>query len=199
MSGSDDITHLAWIDLETCGLDKYRDPIIEFAMIVTDLNLEPPTSDYQPFVTAVNPGFGLLDARLDQSEWAADMHQSNGLLDQIKRGDCITTDECERQAISHLATYCKPKLVAIAGSGVANFDKPVIDLQMKGLSTWFPYFTVDVGHLRRFIKHVVGQEIDMGPAPEDHRAFSDIRYALYQAHEFRKLIRFVTHPEEEYS
>lgn len=185
---SDECTHLAWLDLETTGLDRTRDPIIEFAMIITDMDLNPPDG-YQPFVTAVNPGPGLLKARLDITPWALETHTENGLLRQIQSGKCMTINECEKAAIAHLATYTDPGKVILAGSGVANFDKPVLQLQMPNLHDWFPYYSIDIGVMRRFIKHILDKpewipDVD----PGTHRAFDDARYALYQAHSYRDLM-----------
>ena len=187
---SDNITHLAWIDLETTGLDHYRDPIIEIALIITDLNLDVPVPGYQPFVTAVNPGPGLLDARLEATPWAKETHSQNGLLEQISNGDCMETSEAERFMLAHLVTYgADQKRTALAGSGVANFDKPVLERQMPAVFQFFPYFSLDMGSVRRFIKHVVNKPELIPDQPQTHRAFDDVRYSLHCALMWRDFMR----------
>ena len=186
---SDNITHLAWLDLETTGLDHYRDPIIEIALIVTDLNLETEPG-YQPFVTAVNPGLDLLQARLDASPWALETHTNNGLLTKIANGDYMEHSEAERFMLAHLHTYgADEKRTALAGSGVANFDKPVLERQMPAVFQFFPYFSLDMGSMRRFIKHIVKQPDWIPEQPQTHRAFDDVRHSLHCAMVWRDMMQ----------
>lgn len=180
-----ELTHLAWIDAESTGLDKHRDPILEIAMIVTDMDLV----TQKKFTTVVNPGPGLLKARLELNPYVKEMHTKNGLLEEIEAGRGCSVNEAEARMISVLAAHACPGGVMIAGSGVGHYDKPMLQLQMPLLSEWFFYRPLDIGNVRSFIKYVLKRKDLLLPETESpHRALPDITQALSEARYYRDCI-----------
>ena len=180
-----ELTHLAWIDCETTGLDKNRDPILEVAMIVTDMELV----TQKKFTTVVNPGPGLLQARLDVNPYVEEMHTKNGLLAEIDSGRGCSVQQAEARMVAVLSAITAPNQVMIAGSGVGHFDKPMLELQMPSLSQWFFYRPLDIGNVRSFIKYVLKRKDLLLPEAETaHRALPDITQALSEARYYRDCI-----------
>lgn len=182
------ISHYAWIDVETTGLDHFRDPIIEFAMVITDTDLKPINGG--SFVCAVDPGKSLLNARLEMSEFVRNMHTENGLLAKIASGHgSMTAKRTEEVALSLLASFTEQGNVMIAGSGVGQFDHPVLKIQMPELAQWFAYYPMDMGPIRRFIKYTLKRPdlLLKEPDPAPHRAMPDVKQSIAEAFHYRKM------------
>lgn len=173
-------THYLWVDLETTGLDKGRDPIIEIACILTDVNL---TENIRHLSTPLNAGPGLIKQRLEANPFVRDMHTKNGLLSCLEDGMWPTVEEAEHFIITMLDECgVKKGQVMLAGSGVAHFDKGVLEIQMPRLSSWFHYRPMDIGNIRSFVKYTMQRPDLLPPEKEsNHRAFDDILTALQEA------------------
>lgn len=180
---SKDVTHLAWLDTETTGLDKQRDPIIEIAVILTDMDL----NRIKMYCTPIKTGKKFLDARLKDNEYVREMHTKNGLISCLESdAEWPTLEEAESRLTSMLAQYSNPGEVMIAGSGVAQFDQQVIRLQMPNLDAWFAYYPMDIGVIRRFIKHTLRRpDLLLPEAESPHRALEDAQRALQEARHYR--------------
>lgn len=179
---SESPTHYLWVDVETTGLDPTRDPIIEIACILTDVNL---TENIHHLSTPINAGPGLIKQRLEANPFVEEMHTKNGLLSCLHTTDGMwpTVDEAEHFIIEMLQDMLlEPGKVMLAGSGVAHFDKRVLEIQMPRLTKWFHYRPMDIGNIRSFVKYTVQRPDLLPPEKESsHRAFDDILQALTEA------------------
>lgn len=188
----DEITHYAFIDVETTGLEKHRDPIIEIALILTDIDLNWVTSYEAP----IQPWPGLLKARLESNDFVREMHTKNGLLREIESGNCVRTEEAEFH-VRKIIEKCGYKKVMIAGSGVAQFDQQVIRLQMPSVDELLAYYPMDIGVIRRFIKYTLNRpDLLLSQRESDHRARGDVHRALDEARYYRDCFGHIPHPVE---
>lgn len=180
------ITHLAFIDVETTGLDKQRDPIIEIAIVLTDMDLNRVTVYSTPILT----GKAFLESRFKDNDYVREMHTKNGLLSCLESDTkWPTLEETEYRMTTILARYTEPGAVMIAGSGVAQFDQQVLRIQMPALDQWFAYYPMDVGVIRRFIKNVMRRDDLLLPEVESvHRALDDVNRALTEARHYREIL-----------
>ena len=181
--------YLLWWDCETTGLDHVVDPIVEVAVLVTDMHLN--EIEGKRFHTLVDPGSWGME-RLFGNAYVMEMHTKNGLVDEMKRGLPMLLEGAESSIIAmvkHLPDV-EEGAVLLAGSGVAAFDKQVIAAQMPRLNEVLDYRTIDVGHLRRFLKNVVDISDDLMPsqADDNHRAQGDVLNALEQARGMKNLL-----------
>ena len=176
-----ELHHYAWIDVETTGLDISRDPVIEIACVITDLDL----NRIAQFDTPVDPGRGLLDARLEMNDYVRDMHTRNGLIFDVLNNS-VKTHLAEHGVRSVLEENCYQNMVAIAGSGVAQFDQPLLRLQMPSITDYMTYYPMDIGVIRRFIKYTLKRPDLLLPESESsHRAAEDVDHALREAIYYR--------------
>lgn len=192
-------TILAWIDLETTGLDYDRDRIIEFAMILTDMDLVP-LQEGLIYNTVVIPpeGVAATIARIEDDVYVNAMHSANGLKNELVRGLGDSYRNVEKDVCTLLGTFTNPGQVHIAGGGVAQFDIHMLRKQMPSIAYWFPYKTIDVSCARRFIEDV-GHVNLFEEAEKPHRALPDIEHALWQAKSMREMLanflpQFGPHP-----
>lgn len=179
---SRDVTHYAWIDLETTGLDRVLDPIIEIAMILTDTEL----NRIRVFSSPIQTEPRILEERLMDNDYVREMHTKNGLLSCFAEDTkWPTVKEAEERITTILAQHATPGEVMIAGSGVAQFDQQVIRVQMPSLSEWFAYYPMDIGVIRRFIKHTMQRpDLLLPEANSTHRALDDTQRALQEARHY---------------
>lgn len=161
---------LAWIDLETTGTDESCDPIIEFAMVITEGHA--PFEQLDATASIVEP---------PESGWSmgpavVKMHATNGLLRDCFGSKARSLAEVESTSIEVLAEHGKPHDFVLAGSGVGHFDRRFIAAQMPKLDRWFRYYAMDVGVLRRALwsfgmEDVVSVRV---AGEKTHRALEDI-------------------------
>lgn len=163
--------NLLWLDLETTGSDPNNDQILEIGAFVTDYNLVIQSGSFERIIKLETWGYN----RLMDNEYVRRMHQGNGLL--IESMNSTTTiqqaDEAMHNFIQKYLKYVEKAdkdLIRLAGSGVAAFDKPVIEAQMPLLAEHLIYSTLDVGHIRRFLK-MCGVMVNDDNKP--HRALAD--------------------------
>lgn len=175
---------LAVIDLETTGLDKRKDFILEVGLVLTNLDLEP-IKGYEAAIKFTPEAL----ARVQGDKFIQDMHLESGLLKACKYSD-TTLRDAELAIISEVfePAGVKKGEVMLAGSGVARFDADFIERLMPELWTWFPYFQMDFGVVRR-AGHLAAPGKDIFPRVEEsfadgkkkHRAFADAWAHLEEA------------------
>lgn len=175
-----DAPFLAWIDLETTGLDPHDDPILEIGLIVTEAAA--PFEQLLAWDIVVKPTRSDWTHRL--SPKVLEMHTNNGLIEAVfdhGRGLHVV----EQDLMLELSKIGGPNDFVLAGSGVAHFDRAFIAAQMPGLSRWLRYYTVDVGVLRRALTAIGlgsivadGEPIGKYAMTKEHRGFADIEAHL---------------------
>lgn len=172
---------LLWTDLETTGLDKLTDEILEVGVVLTDMDLNEIARYSAPI--KLTP---LAIERIRNDKFVQDMHLGNGLL-----GDCKHSEKTLRDAELDIIDLlirrqCTPGEVLLAGSGVARFDQDYIDRLMPELAQWFPYYVMDVGLVRR-AAHIAAPGKEIFPKIEEsfsnkaHRALADALAHLEEA------------------
>lgn len=185
-----EITHLAWVDLETTGTDERRDDIIEFALIVTDMAL----NVVYEYDAVVGPeSYDWLE-RIKEVDAVLKMHTNNGLINDIMNGECEQLYHLDRwisQELEH-TVQIEPHAVMLAGSGVGHFDRRFIRWDMPHFNRILAYPVIDVGVMRRFIRDVCGRP-DMVPSDGDgaiktHRAADDVALHLSEARYYRNTL-----------
>lgn len=179
---------LAWVDIESTGLDPHEDSMLEFAMVITTPDLEPVG---EPTNVLVKPRAGWED-RMDGI--VREMHTTNGLLEDHKYAfaawsvsalDAALNGQFEMLGLHRGHVW-------LAGSGVNHFDRLVIDAQMPKVAEWFPYFNFDTGNLRRATSLWEPSLVlsGHGMADKPHRALADLQLHLAEAQNFRNILKF---------
>jgi len=171
---------LLWCDLETSGLDRDRDAILEVALAITDDNLDVVDTWTMPARASRR-----VLRRVHSNDVVQHMHATSGLLGQVGNTAARLAD-VERQAMRWLAGHGlsfhpnDADLIdwkrtdvdlTIAGSTV-HFDKAFIERDMPALASILGYRVFDVSTLTAEARQR-GIPFDM-PADGGHRALPDI-------------------------
>lgn len=195
MAGQKSASALVFLDFETDGLPNGNDFFVvhplEFGMVVTNLDLEPIAGYHE--VIKMTPEAA---KRIASNEYVKSMHQKNGLLKESIQTAGHTLADVEREIIEvlHETGLDKGEFV-IAGSGIASFDFPLIKALMPELATWFAYFTLDIGVLRRGHSILSGGRTFYPKVNESygdaktHRAYEDAEAHLKEAQVISKWLK----------
>lgn len=194
-------THQFWCDLESTTLPTEHDEVIDFTgvhileigVILTDVSMNILTEYGGGYQAAAMMTPEAADA-LRNNEFVLNMHRENGLIK-----DCITSTQTmadiDTEIDSMLAeTGVEKGMWAIAGSGVAAFDHPVIKAKMPKLASWLAYYPYDWGIFRRCISaaaggYVVNPQLASYGDSKVHRAFNDVEAHLREAQAYRDWVR----------
>lgn len=199
---SDDLTHIAWLDLETTGFDvtEPHAAILEVGIYVTNYYLEPVASTS----VVLNPGLEprlqqtavgnldtslLLDNLFEQMDpHVQDMHTKNGLWEEVVKSDW-TAERADEAIADFIRKTAQAPRMALAGSGVSHYDSVWLKAFLPRTRKRLTYWSFDVGVMRRFLRDLCGvavEEADPEGASGDgdrkaHRALDDARAHLEEA------------------
>lgn len=181
--------HLLWIDLETTGTNENLDSIIEVAAILTTPDLEVELGQFEAVMQPPEISW----QRLLDNEYVLAMHKANGLYDLIEQGQSEVWPHIgmvEDEMMDWLAVHqIRAHRVALAGSGVAHFDRRFIQAWMPNLDNHLRYWSIDVGVLRRSWTMWTDSPLPSSGLDEakTHRAMDDVRLHLEEARAFRHI------------
>lgn len=184
-----DPTVLAWIDLETTGLDPTTDLILEVACLPTDIGGSTLTDE--PFHRVIHyPDHEVATMRDNVDPFVRDMHDRTGLWGRLPGGTPLWVVEDQlRDYIAQVAP--KSRTAAMAGSSIGALDVPFVRVGLPSVDAHLHYRTVDVTALRVALAGAHG----MKPLPEEepaHEALADVRRSL---DEYRHLMLQVAHAD----
>lgn len=192
--------HLLWCDFETTGLDPRADYVLEVGFVYTDLDLNP-LWEFGDLVKGVWP---LAERQLN--DFTRKMHAENGLIAELQslhaemQTSSIDLYDNSLDNLQHkvLAMIPDGDTVALAGSGIAHFDRPFMDAELPELTKRLEYYSIDTGVLRRCLRIFGGDFYDWA-LPESyegseggakaHRALADAQAHLAEARVYAHHLR----------
>lgn len=188
---------LAWIDLETTGLDPSEHYILEAALVITEPDLEP--------IDAVSLPVGYykgveLDTILEcMNDYVTEMHMANGLVEELLGGDGVAgISGAESQFIALMKKYgvteCtlpdgSPYRSPMCGSTV-SFDRSFLKRWMPNLEKCFSYRHVDVSSLTELVRRwCPAHEYQREDGGATHRALDDCLASIRIARHYQPMFR----------
>lgn len=179
--------NLAWVDVETTGLDTRSCALLELGLVVTDdhLNLVAAKSwvcyyDREVF----KPATPIVPVVID-------MHEKNGLWEEC-RTSRLGLQQIESDAIEFLHLHSASRS-PMCGSTV-SFDRAVLQSHMPNLVNLFHYRHIDVSS---FVEVAGRWQIPIMPEAEDnlvlpeareHRALGDLAVSISILRAFRRTL-----------
>ncbi len=170
---------LVWIDLEMTGLDAQKDLILEFAMIITDndLNVVAPKAHY--VIHQSQAGLSTMDA------WVREHHTKSGLIGQVSQAT-MSVDAVEQEALALLREHCSPKKAPLCGNSIWQ-DAIFLRRYMPQLMDFLHYRIVDVSSIKEVIKRWYPKNKEAHFTKSDtHRALQDIEESIAELAWYRK-------------
>ena len=168
-----------WVDMEMTGLNPEQDVILEFAGIVTDLNLNS-LDRIHAVIYQDKEKLDLMDA------WNLRTHSESGLLDLIPNGQPLA--RVEENVLDFLKTHFENEKPVLAGNSIHQ-DRRFIDRYMKSLSSFLHYRMIDVSAFKIVFNHMFQVSLEK---QTPHRAFDDIMASIK---ELKHYLRFIKVPD----
>lgn len=181
---------LCWVDVETTGLDKKRDHLLEVAVVLTDDDL----NEVAAISCPVKMG-RRARRRLERYGEVHKMHLVNGLKAEAAHGakphivDSFLVGfftEHVRVPVNRLYLGGnKGYTLPLAGSSV-HFDRAFIERDLPGFARHLHYRNVDVSTMYELAKRWLPEDA-MPPKPNgSHRALADIRDSIALLRQLRE-------------
>ena len=175
---------LAWIDIETTGLDPAVDLILEIGIIITDGDL----STLAEFAVVVHHADDLVSERMAGADlqWAnLGMHTANGLLSDVSNSACRLW-VAERRALEFVRAHTEVRTAPMAGASV-HFDRAFMARHCRELHDHFHYRNLDVSTMMQLVDAWRPDvESDRPRKRNIHRALADLEDTI-------RLLQFYRH------
>ena len=184
---------LAFLDLETCGLDVEGDDILEVACIVTDDRLATEVARYHAVVRTDREFYEL-------PEVVRDMHTKSGLWAEVK-DDKIA--QPIRQVDEALASFLREHAVKIerdngranlvrpqlAGNGI-HFDRGFLRRCLRKAEAELHHRQLDVTSVNELMRRFCPPIYEARPRPTEsaHRAMDDVLESLAVARHYGRVM-----------
>jgi oligoribonuclease len=167
--------HLAWVDIETTGLNPEQDRILEVALVITDTNL----TEVAHLTRVLFTENVVLET---MGPWCVDMHAQNGLSAEC-RESTMTRPSAERDLLELLRAYTTNQGSPLCGSS-PHFDRAFLHKQMPTLASWFHYRNLDVSSVRQIVSLWCPERLKPSTTAR-HRALDDIRGSIAELQHYR--------------
>ncbi len=173
-----DSNNLIWIDMEMTGLNPHTDRIIEFALVVTDSQLNVVA---EAPVLVVSQPTAILDG---MDKWNQSTHAKSGLIDKVKASR-ITEAQAEVSMLAFLQAYVPSATSPMCGNSICQ-DRRFLARAMPQLEAYFHYRNLDVSTLKELAKRWK-PEIMAGLNKESkHEALADIYDSINELKYYRE-------------
>lgn len=168
---------LLWCDMEMTGLRVEKEAIIEVALIITNLQLEP----LDQYEAVVYQSRDYLD-RMD--EWNRSHHTQSGLINKVQFGK--QQSQVEKEIIKMIQDHfdIPNERPILAGNSIAQ-DRSFINLYMPDLAKVLHYRMLDVSSWKIIFENVYGLSYKK---QKNHRALDDILESIEELKFYMKFI-----------
>ena len=170
---------IAWIDIETTGLDRKRASVLEVAFVLTDDDLGV-IDDYE---SVINTSDFILDS---MGEWCQEQHAESGLIEEIESGKGKPLLVVEKDICDLLDRHKGEEQPALAGSSV-HFDRDFIRRDMPDLHSRLHYRNIDVSSFKEMFQKW-GLDPYENETEKAHRAMQDILRSIDELTFYRERI-----------
>ncbi len=166
---------LAWVDLETTGLDPVDDDVLEIYCIVTDDSLNEVARFHR--VVHSSREFSSL------SSVVQDMHLSNGLWKEVKAISSVHRSAADNDFAAFLREHAKG--APLAGSTI-GFDREFMRVHLPQSLAAVHYRSLDVTSLNEVARRFWPGLYENRPVNKEkaHRAMDDIEESLRVARHY---------------
>lgn len=185
------MTNIAWIDVETNGVDAEKDVLLEIACIITDSELN--VLDEEGFKACVYYTPEEVSRIVNRtSEYVINMHNQTNLWNRVS-SDGISLPIIESSLLAYIKKYIpEPKTGRLAGNSI-TLDRNFVNKFLPAVGDHLSYRSYDVSTLAGLAVNWYGPEV-VYQKKTLHSAFSDITESIEELKFLRNKV-FKT-PEE---
>ena len=172
---------IVWVDLEMTGLNPDHDQIIEFAMLLTNKELEiiargPRLVIHQPLTTLT-----------EMDGWNRRQHRRSGLWDEVLISK-NTINDAEQQSLKFLRhNYPGDKKLTLAGNSIWQ-DRRFIIKYMPRFNELLHHRMIDVSTIKQLSFMWYPEQGSFSKKESCHRALADIEESIDELRFYRQCL-----------
>lgn len=171
---------IAWIDIETTGLDEHDCHILEFGLIITDKNL----NELEVYSSVADAHDKIL---ANMNQWCRDTHTASGLLAEVYKSE-KTVYHIEREVLGILSQHFGAEKPVIAGNSI-HFDRKFIRKYMGHLEKLLHYRMIDVSSFKEAFRIMHDYKYEpLNSAEPKHRVLDDLRHSIAEMKDYKEII-----------
>ncbi len=159
---------MAWVDIETTGLDEHEHFPLEIGVVITDSDLNP-LREWSYVI--------YWDLRLNNlSDWIIDTHAANGLLKEVKNAEMYVESVDKELSDLFFASdlfFVGDEKPPLCGSTV-SFDRAWLKKWFPKTHEMFHYRSIDVSSIKELQKRWMPGEAVSNKDTSVHRSIPDI-------------------------
>lgn len=170
---------IAFIDVETTGLDERVDELLEISAIVTTNDLEPVDDGITAIIEPATPKW-----RDSLSDFIIDMHTRSGLLADIDAGEGRPVDAADLDVARYLDSHRESLPLILAGSSI-TLDRNFLRAQAPATYARLHYRSMDLSAVREFTIRALGLPRPDVESRGIHRGLADLHDTIGLARALR--------------
>lgn len=192
---------IAWIDVETTGLDPHKELLLEISLIVTDNALNPVADPVSVLIENDIDGShlgelpGAAVARRSD-DFIRNMHTTNGLLGDLDNGSGIPLAEADALIADAIRAAAGEESRPLLGGNSITLDRNFLEVHAPQTYRALHYRSIDVTSVENDLaRDGFKAEIDAwhaGRPTKTHRGADDIRDSIDQLRALRAIRRGIT-------
>ncbi len=193
------MTYMAWLDIETTGLQPEHDFILEVGLVITDAYLQP-LDRVNVVITEYFMPFQRLFALADP--YVQSMHEKSGLWETIRNAENDHDQKLGMKNSIFTAEYAVRTLMQkyftdpvegyqappMCGSSV-HFDRAFLAVSGRGINSLFGYRNIDVSTVKELAERWAPDVFATRPGQNDedkaHRVIPDILASIDELRHYR--------------
>lgn len=186
----DSTSPIAWIDVETSGLDPQSCDLLEIAAVVTTGGDYTPVDEgisvtIHPQSCAELSGPSAVAALAETMNPAvASMHTASGLFDDIAASRTMSLAEADAAVLRYLSSHVAPRGAILGGNSI-TLDRNFLEVHAPQTFAHLHYRSLDCTSVYELVRRLpgVGPEAELKPEPQGvaHRGMADVHTSIAQA------------------
>lgn len=168
---------IAWLDVETTGLDPRQDQLLEVALVMTDWDLKVLGS---PYSTAIKYTSSTAEAlRAKSNTYVQEMHDRTGLWERLESPNATRLEVVASDLADYLKYFApEPKQARLGGNSV-GLDMGFANEYLPDFAQHLHYRVFDMSTLQEAATQWFG--VPNFQKKLNHSALSDINESIQQA------------------
>lgn len=178
--------YIAWVDVETTGVNPQEDALLEVACLITDTNLN--IIDPIGFESTILFSPDSVEKMKKQvNDVVLSMHERSGLWDELPEGLPLTQVDSELE--TYIAAHTPDASSVRMGGNSLRLDLNFTEKYLPKTYSLLTYRSIDVSTVQALFGWWGVEGASNFCADADHRAMSDVRGSIAQLKRLREGIR----------
>lgn len=172
-------TDIVWLDLETTGLERDADTILEVGLIISDRFAN--VKDTVAWVVAQNDENWVEDL----SDVVREMHEKSGLVEAVDDSEMYLGQVEDAACAWLMARGLNPKMKMVLAGSTIGFDKAFVQDHAPSITDLFGHRVIDVSSIKETCKRVNSIIADAWAEREAtqtkaHRSIADLHASMQE-------------------